>query len=89
MSPSHLRSSLIAAARLLTPTGPPPNERLRPMREALAKLPADIPELSELDVMNVLAIVRKDFNVDPSRIYLWGHSMGGGGAESLSWAASL
>ena len=35
-------------------------------------------ELSELDVMNVLGLVRKEFNVDPNRIYLLGHSMGGG-----------
>ena len=49
--------------------------------------------LSEQDVMNVLAITRKDFNVDPNRIYLLGHSMGGGGAFYLAmkhpdiWAA--
>ena len=36
-------------------------------------------ELSEQDVLNVLAITRKDLNVNPKRIYLMGHSMGGGG----------
>ena len=36
-------------------------------------------ELSEKDVMNVLEIVRDEFNVDSRRIYLMGHSMGGGG----------
>jgi predicted peptidase len=41
--------------------------------------PANLGELSELDVMNVLALVRKEFNIDPNRIYLMGHSMGGGG----------
>ena len=33
-------------------------------------------ELSEDDVMHVLAEVRKNYNVDPKRIYLMGHSMG-------------
>lgn len=48
---------------------------------------------SEEDVMNVLAMMRKDFNVDPKRIYLTGHSMGGAGALFLAsthadiWAA--
>jgi dipeptidyl aminopeptidase/acylaminoacyl peptidase len=35
-------------------------------------------ELSELDMMNVLAAVREQYTVDPTRIYLMGHSMGGG-----------
>jgi predicted esterase len=43
--------------------------------------------------MNVLALVRKEFNVDDSRTYLMGHSMGGAGALFLGikhidqWAA--
>jgi poly(3-hydroxybutyrate) depolymerase len=41
--------------------------------------PPNLGELSELDVMNVLGIVRGAFNVDPRRVYLFGHSMGGGG----------
>ena len=50
-------------------------------------------KLSEQDVMNVLAISRKDFNIDPGRIYLMGHSMGGGGTFYIAmkhpgiWAA--
>lgn len=43
-----------------------------------------IGELSEKDVMNVFEIVRKEFNVDENRIYLWGHSMGGAGAYRLA-----
>jgi predicted esterase len=39
--------------------------------------------LSEKDTMNVLAMVRKEFNVDDNRIYLMGHSMGGAGALYL------
>ena len=41
--------------------------------------PMNLGELSEKDVMNVLEIVRDEFNVDSKRIYLMGHSMGGGG----------
>ncbi len=41
--------------------------------------PTNLGELSEKDVMNVLQLVRDEFNVDSKRIYLMGHSMGGGG----------
>jgi len=41
---------------------------------------AKVAELSEKDAMNILAMVRKEFNVDDNRIYLMGHSLGGGGA---------
>jgi poly(3-hydroxybutyrate) depolymerase len=55
--------------------------------------PENLYDLSEKDVMNVLGIVRKEFNVDSDRIYLMGHSMGGGGTFYLGakypniWAA--
>ena len=42
--------------------------------------PAKVAELSEKDAMNVLAMARKEFNIDDNRIYLMGHSLGGGGA---------
>jgi predicted peptidase len=45
--------------------------------------PDNLGELSEKDVMNVLEIVRKEFNVDEKRIYLIGHSMGGAGTYYL------
>jgi poly(3-hydroxybutyrate) depolymerase len=45
--------------------------------------PSNLGELSEKDVMNVLALVRKEFNIDDKRIYLIGHSMGGGGTWYL------
>jgi poly(3-hydroxybutyrate) depolymerase len=45
--------------------------------------PKDLAELSEKDVLNVLGIVRAAYTVDPDRIYLMGHSMGGGGAWHL------
>jgi dienelactone hydrolase len=49
--------------------------------------------LSEADVMEVLARVRRDYKIDDSRIYLLGHSMGGFGTWVLGpkyptiWAA--
>jgi poly(3-hydroxybutyrate) depolymerase len=45
--------------------------------------PKNLSELSEKDVINVLEIVRKEYNVDPDRIYLMGHSMGGFGTLHL------
>ena len=50
--------------------------------------PENLGELSEKDVLNVLGIVRKEFNVNSSRIYLAGHSMGGGGTIHLGAAYS-
>ncbi|MGE4549868.1 MAG: PHB depolymerase family esterase [Opitutales bacterium] len=55
--------------------------------------PKNLGELSEQDVLNVLGIIREEFNVDKNRIYLMGHSMGGGGTWHLGmkypdlWAA--
>lgn len=60
---------------------------------ALPPPPANLAELSERDVLDVLAMVRKDFKVDDKRTYLMGHSMGGAGALFLGakhakeWAA--
>lgn len=65
----------------------------KPLVRGAADDPKDLSELSEKDVMNVLDIVRKDYNVDADRIYLLGHSMGGGGTWHLAfqnpdlWAA--
>ena len=55
--------------------------------------PDNLGELSELDVMNVLGIMRDEYNIDERRIYLIGQSMGGGGTWHLGmkypdiWAA--
>jgi predicted esterase len=46
--------------------------------------PAKVSEFSEKDVMNVLAMVRKEFNIDEHRIYLLGHSQGGAGALHIA-----
>ncbi len=56
-------------------------------------VPANLGELSEQDVMAVLATMKHDFNVDADRTYLIGQSMGGGGTWHLAikypgiWAA--
>jgi poly(3-hydroxybutyrate) depolymerase len=50
-------------------------------------------ELSELDVMEVLKRIRRDYRIDDARIYLMGHSMGAIGTWALGakypdlWAA--
>ena len=55
--------------------------------------PEKLQVYSENDVMNVLAMMRKEFKVDDHRIYLTGHSMGGAGTYYLGakhadiWAA--
>jgi predicted esterase len=45
--------------------------------------PNETSQNSEKDVMNVLEIIRKEFNVDERRTYIMGHSMGGAGAMYL------
>jgi len=55
--------------------------------------PERLAELSELDVRNVMTMIRNEFTVDADRTYLMGHSMGGAGALFLGqkyadeWAA--
>ncbi|HLF83025.1 MAG TPA: prolyl oligopeptidase family serine peptidase [Blastocatellia bacterium] len=39
---------------------------------------------AERDVMDVIAEMRRDYNIDPDRIYLTGHSMGGYGTWSVA-----
>lgn len=46
--------------------------------------PENLGELSELDVMNVLERTLEEFPVDRDRVFLMGHSMGGGGALHLA-----
>ena len=54
---------------------------------------AKVREASEKDVMNVIEMIGKEFNVDERRMYVMGHSMGGAGAIYLGskygkqWAA--
>jgi dienelactone hydrolase len=55
--------------------------------------PPLIREYSEKDVMNVLGLMRREFDIDSNRIYLMGQSMGGAGVYFLAvkhpdvWAA--
>ena len=64
-----------------------------PIGGAAVTDPAMVAELSEKDGLYVLEMVRKEFNVDDRRIYLMGHSLGGGGALHMGekyadkWAA--
>jgi predicted peptidase len=66
---------------------PPPRQVRTPDEETKYRA------LSEADVMRVLDLVRKEYRVDPNRIYLMGHSMGGFGTWWLgqkyaaTWAA--
>jgi len=55
----------------------------RPLVKGKEDDPKNISELSEKDVLNVLDIVKKEYSVDPDRVYLMGHSMGGGGTWHL------
>jgi dienelactone hydrolase len=61
--------------------------------ESERSTPAHVREYSEKDVMNVLALMRTEFDIDEKRIYLMGTSMGGAGVFFLAvkhpdiWAA--
>jgi len=79
-----------------TPVGQPRNGGAAGKAKAnpaAANDPPNLRELSEKDVINVLDIIRKDFNIDDRRTYLMGHSMGGAGTLYLgtkyasNWAA--
>jgi dipeptidyl aminopeptidase/acylaminoacyl peptidase len=73
--------------------GPGKGKAAPPGAQAPPPPPANLSELSEKDVMNVIAMVRKEFTVDDNRMYLMGHSMGGAGTLYLGskyasmWAA--
>ena len=47
-------------------------------------IPENLGELSEKDVLNVLALTRAELKIDARRVYLYGHSMGGGGSLHLA-----
>jgi S-formylglutathione hydrolase FrmB len=58
-------------------------------------MPYAVGQLSEIDAMHLLATMRERYSVDPDRIYLMGHSMGGAGTYHLAakyndvWAAAV
>ncbi|MCG8415114.1 MAG: dienelactone hydrolase family protein [Pseudomonadales bacterium] len=73
--------------------GSRPPDGFQPSAKDRDLSPAEVSRLSELDVMNVVAEVRRDFAVNNQRIYLIGQSMGGSGTWYLAsqypdlWAA--
>jgi len=87
----HMRPRPGAGSAPGAPAGSAPAAASGP--EAAGPSDADIEKWSEEDVMNVLGMVRREFRIDPHRIYLTGHSMGGAGTYFLAsrhadiWAA--
>lgn len=74
-----------AAGATSAPPPPPMPRVLPPLVGGTAETdPAKVTAYSEQDVMNVLDLVRREFNIDERRIYLVGHSQGGGGARHLA-----
>ena len=71
--------------RLPAPTYPgiPPNPVAQRRPQWTPEETAKVNELSERDVMNVLALVEKEYAIDTTRVYLMGHSMGGNGTWYL------
>jgi dienelactone hydrolase len=65
------------------PAGAPPRAQPPLVGGTAETDPVKVTEYSEKDVMNVLAMVRKEFNIDDRRIYIVGHSQGGGGARHI------
>ena len=80
-------------APMSVPGTPPPGSRLPVPQTGSEKEQLLERELSELDVMKVIEIVRREYKVDARRMYLMGHSMGGFGTWFLGqkhadmWAA--
>ena len=78
---------------MTVPGAPPPGSRLPVPQSGSEKEQLLERELSELDVLKVVEIVRREYKIDPKRMYLMGHSMGGFGAWFLGqkhldmWAA--
>jgi len=80
-------------APITVPGTPPPGSRLPVPQTGSEKEQLLERELSELDVMQVMEIVKREYKIDSKRIYLMGHSMGGFGTWFLgqkhigTWAA--
>ncbi len=80
-------------APMTVPGAPPPGSNLPVPQTGDGATQQRERELSELDVLNVVALVQSEYKVDPARVYLMGHSMGGFGTWFLGqkyserWAA--
>ena len=81
------------SGRRFAGTAPRSSGRPTPPPMRTSEEEAQYRALSEADVMNVIGLVREEYNVDPDRTYLMGHSMGGFGTWWLGqkyadqWAA--
>ena len=70
-----------ASAVVAPPAAAAPARGTPPIRGGTKETdPAKVSEYSEKDVLNVFSMARKEFSIDEDRIYLMGHSQGGGGA---------
>jgi dienelactone hydrolase len=58
----------------------------RPTAQEETEDPENLGELSEMDVLNVVELTLVELSIDPNRVYLMGHSMGGGGVWHLGVA---
>jgi predicted esterase len=84
------------AAAPTPPAAPPQGRRGAPPGGAGAGAndPPNLRELSEKETLQVIDLVRKEFQVDDARTYVMGHSMGGAGTFYLAmkyperWAAA-
>jgi len=86
-------------APMTVPGGPPAASGNQPQRPMPAPQTGSAAEqlqerqFSEQDVLNVMALVKKEYHTDPDRTFLMGHSMGGFGVWYLgakyakTWAA--
>jgi predicted peptidase len=97
-APESFLNSLADAAEkhqfiVAAPTGYTANAAYGFMRRMAGPAERENSRLSEIDVMNVLDIMRAGFNIDPRRIYVVGASIGAVGAVHLAskyrdvWAA--
>jgi len=93
VAPNGYSTSGWYGAPISVPGAPPPGSRLPVPQTGTEKEQLLERELSELDVMKVIDIVKREYKVDAKRIYLMGHSMGGFGTWFLgqkhagTWAA--
>jgi predicted peptidase len=72
------------ASGATTPANPARQGAPRGGALAGANDPPNVRELSETETIQVVDLVRKEFNVDDDRTYLMGHSMGGAGTFYLA-----
>ena len=80
-------------APMTVPGAPPPGSKLPVPQNGNDQEQQRERQLSERDVMNVISRVKEEYKVNPRRVYLMGHSMGGfgtwfmGAKYSDMWAA--